>query len=273
MKLAETPQRDMELAAHRVYLADRLVDTARATAETRLAESQRQALKEQSDADRLAARTREADAARIAAARARSDATTARNDATTARNDAAMANSDALAARSETEAARLAAQNARAEADTARITAAAAAAASEARRQELAEQIALLQARTTERGIVLTLGDVLFATGSANLKAGSIGNLDRLVTFLDKYSDRTALIEGHTDNVGSNASNEELSLRRAESVRGYLTAKGIAASRLASSGKGEMQPVTENESAAGRQQNRRVEVVIQNEPTPAVVAR
>lgn len=277
VKLAETPQPDAELAAHRVYLADRMIDTARATAETRLAESQREALRQQSEADRLAARTREADAARNAATTARAIAETALNDATRARTEADAARSAATLAteiaRNETEAARIAAQAARLEADTVQAAAAAAAAASETRRRELAEQVALLQARTTERGIVLTLGDVLFATGSASLKPGSVSNLDRLVTFLNKYTDRTALVEGHTDDVGSNAMNEELSLRRAESVRGYLTSRGIASGRLASFGKGEMQPIAGNDSAEGRQQNRRVEVVIENERPPAVVTR
>jgi outer membrane protein OmpA-like peptidoglycan-associated protein len=91
--------------------------------------------------------------------------------------------------------------------------------------------------------------------------------------FMNKYTDRTALVEGHTDDVGSNSTNEELSLRRAESVRGYLTSRGIAANRLASFGKGEMQPVAGNDSAEGRQQNRRVEVVIENERQPAVATR
>ncbi len=309
VKLAETPQPDAELAAHRVYLADRMVDTVRATAETRLAESQREAIRQKSEADRLAARTREADAARGAAMTARNDAAAARSDAAMARNEAdTVRTAAALAAetaRNETEAARVATQTARAEADTTRAaaalaaetarneaesarmaaqaarmqadaaqaTAAATAAASETRRQELAEQIALLQAHTTERGIVLTLGDVLFATGSASLKPGTIGNLDRLVTFMNRYPDRTALVEGHTDDVGSNATNEALSLRRADSVRGYLVSKGIASNRLASSGKGEMQPVASNDSVEGRQQNRRVEVVIENERQAAVIAR
>jgi outer membrane protein OmpA-like peptidoglycan-associated protein len=285
VKLAETPQSDAELAAHRVYLADRLVDTARATAEVRLTESQRDAIRQQSEAGRLAARTREADAARAAAAAAQNEATLARNDAAAARSAAAIA---AETARGESEAARLAAQTARNEAEGARAAAAlaaqtaqanaaaaaaTAAAASEARRVELAEQVALLQARTTERGIVLTLGDVLFATGSASLKPGAIGNLDRLVTFLSRYADRTALVEGHTDDVGSNETNETLSLRRAESVRGYLTSRGISPMRLASFGKGETQPVAGNDSSEGRQQNRRVEVVIENERPPATVTR
>lgn len=235
--LAETPQGDAEVAAHRVYLADRLVDTARATAETRLAEEQRAALKQQSDDARLAARTREADAARLAATAAREDAASSR-----------------IAA----ENSRLAADSARGEAESARL-------ASEAQKQELARQIELLQAKETDRGLVLTLGDLLFATGSEQLKPGAVGNLDRLAAFMGTYADRTVTIEGHTDSVGEESFNQGLSQRRADSVRAYLAGKGVAASRLTSIGKGEAYPIAGNESAGGRQQNRRVEVVISND--------
>jgi outer membrane protein OmpA-like peptidoglycan-associated protein len=251
VKLAETAQPDAELAAHRVYMADHMVDTTRATAETRLAESQRAAISQQNDANRLAARTLEADSARRAAENARADAATARNEAASARDEA--------------DSARMAATTARNDAAAARTANDAAAAAADAKRQELAAQIALLQARTTERGIVLTLGDVLFATGSSDLKPGAIDNLDRLVSFLGKYPDRNAVIEGHTDSRGADAYNQELSLRRADSVRGYIAGKGVASTRLSSVGKGEAVPVASNDSAAGRQQNRRVEIVIGND--------
>lgn len=253
--LAETRQGDPELAAHRVYMADRMIDTARATAETRLAEAQRADIKQQSDNDRLAARTREADAANSAAATARADAAVARNAADSARVDATAARTEAEAARNATAAA------------------ATAAALSETQRQELSRQIALLQGRTTERGIVLTLGDVLFATGSASLKAGHIDNLDRLAAFMTKYADRTASIEGHTDSIGADAYNQDLSMRRADSVRAYLDNHGVSSDRLTSIGKGESEPVADNDSAAGRQQNRRVEVIIRNDLVPVAVVR
>jgi outer membrane protein OmpA-like peptidoglycan-associated protein len=224
--LAETPQGDPEVAAHRVYLADRTVDTARAIAQTRLAEEQRDGLKQQSDDARLAARTREADAATRAAAVARSDAASSRMEAETATAAAVLA---------------------------------------DAQKQELARQIALLQAEATERGIVLTLGDVLFATGSDQLKPGATGNLDRLVSFMAMYGDRSATIEGHTDNVGEDAYNQGLSQRRADGVKAYLASRGVAAARLTSMGMGEAYPIAGNESAGGRQQNRRVEVIIGSE--------
>lgn len=138
--------------------------------------------------------------------------------------------------------------------------------ADRARRGEadLQRQIEVLQAEATERGIVLTLGDVLFTTGSAELQPGGYDNLNRLVDFLNQYPDRDALIEGHTDNVGSAESNERLSQQRADAVRAYLTRRGIDGVRLSTWGMGEAQPVATNDTAAGRQQNRRVEIVIEN---------
>lgn len=265
--LAETPQPDAKVAAHRVYLADRLVDTARATAETRLAEEQRVGLKQQSDDARLAARTREADVAQRAAAAAQSDAAASRVAAERSRlavnsavSDANKARAEADAARSEADAARMATEAALVAADSA-----AAAAAAKAQQQELESQIALLQARTTERGIVLTLGDVLFASGSDQLKPGAVEHLDRLVSFMGKYADRVAMIEGHTDSVGEESYNQGLSQRRADAVKTYLAGRGVALTRLTSIGKGEGYPIAGNESAGGRQQNRRVEVVIGND--------
>lgn len=132
------------------------------------------------------------------------------------------------------------------------------------RADDLQRQLAELNARETERGLVVTLGDVLFATGRAELKGGAAGNLDKLALFLNKYEDRTVAIEGHTDSVGSEQANYGLSERRAGSVKSYLVNQGVSAGRLDASGKGEAYPVADNESATGRQQNRRVEVIIAN---------
>ena len=142
----------------------------------------------------------------------------------------------------------------------------AAAASSDQQAAELQRQIDVLQAKPTDRGLVVTLGDVLFMTGRADLQAGAVGNLGRLVAFLDKYPDRTVAIEGYTDSVGSEASNQRLSERRADSVKSYLASQGIGSIRLSASGKGESDPVADNGSASGRQQNRRVEVIISNPP-------
>jgi len=87
------------------------------------------------------------------------------------------------------------------------------------------------------------------------------------VAFLDKYPDRTVAIQGYTDSVGSEDYNQALSQRRADSVRSYLVRQGISSGRLTASGMGKADPVASNESASGRQQNRRVAVIINNPPT------
>jgi outer membrane protein OmpA-like peptidoglycan-associated protein len=232
VRAAEQPEVDKDLGAYRVYQADRKVEIARAQAETSLAEDQRAALSTEREKARLDARTREADAARGQVA-------------------------DARAAGAEQ---KVAADQARGDADAARV----AAASSEQQAAELQRQIDTLQARPTDRGLVLTLGDVLFASGRADLKPGASGNLDKLVAFLNRYPDRTVIIEGYTDNVGSEGYNQGLSERRADSVKSYLAEQGIGALRLSAAGKGESDAVADNGSASGRQQNRRVEVIISN---------
>ena len=136
---------------------------------------------------------------------------------------------------------------------------------------ELQKQIDALQAEATDRGLVLTLGDVLFATGRSEVKVGATSNLNKLVAFLNKYPDRKVQIEGYTDDVGSEDSNQGLSQRRADSVRAYLVQQGISSARLSAVGMGEGQPVADNGSESGRQQNRRVVAVIEN-PPPATAA-
>lgn len=165
-------------------------------------------------------------------------------------------------AREDADVARVAAAD---DADAARVAAAEAAQYSD----ELQRQIDVLQAEATDRGLVLTLGDVLFTSGRADLKAGAASNLNQLVAFLSEYSNRSVEIEGHTDSVGSEDSNQGLSQRRADSVRTYLIQQGIRSERLTASGKGEHQPVAGNDSESGRQQNRRVEIIIENPPAIA----
>lgn len=156
------------------------------------------------------------------------------------------------------------ANQAHADAQRARREAAQATAMSARETEQLQQQIKELEAKATDRGLVLTLGDVLFATGSAELQSGNNRNLEKLVTFLNEYPERDVLIEGHTDNVGSAAFNKTLSRQRAESVRRYLTERGIQSRRIDVSGIGLESPVASNETATGRQQNRRVEVIIEH---------
>lgn len=129
---------------------------------------------------------------------------------------------------------------------------------------ELKKRIDELQAKSTDRGIVLTLGDVLFSSGSAELQREGYQNLNRLVSFLEQYPDRDAMIEGHTDSVGPSDYNEQLSQRRADSVASYLIRKGIDDQRISTRGLGESRPVATNDTAAGRERNRRVEIIIEN---------
>lgn len=299
VRLAEQPLPSSEgpLGEHRVYMADRKIEIARAKGNTSYAEDQRAQFAEEREAARLAARTQEADRARDDADHARADANRARDDASQARYDAnrssddadqarydasrssadaSRARDDANQARSAADAARSAEAQSAADAEAARRAAAAArsaeaesnANAADAARQaaELQRQIDVLEAETTDRGLVLTLGDVLFTTGSASLQNGASTRLNRLVAFLNHYPDRRVLIEGHTDNVGNATYNQGLSQRRAESVESYLTQQGIGSQRLAASGMGLNQPIASNDSAAGRQQNRRVEIIIENPP-------
>lgn len=155
---------------------------------------------------------------------------------------------------------------ARDEADMARSSEAAATALAAQQGAEYQRKIDELQAEITDRGVVLTLGDVLFATGSAELQGGASSNLNKLVGFLNEYPERSVQIEGHTDNMGSAEYNQGLSQRRADSVRNYLTQQGIASQRLSAEGMGLNRPVANNDTSTGRQQNRRVEIIIENPP-------
>ncbi|MCH9812484.1 MAG: OmpA family protein [Epsilonproteobacteria bacterium] len=131
--------------------------------------------------------------------------------------------------------------------------------------QEKLEALQELNAKQTNRGLVLTLGDVLFETGKSKLLAGSLRAIEKLTVFLRDNPERLVLIEGHTDNVGSATFNLDLSLRRAGAVEEALIAKGIVSNRMSVKGYGEIYPVASNNESAGRQRNRRVEIVILEE--------
>ncbi len=165
----------------------------------------------------------------------------------------------------EAQSAEAAAEEARRRAEAERVAAEAAQARAEdalARARELAQRVNDLEAELTSRGLVLTLGDVLFDTGQATLLPGALRATTALVQFLRDYPERNVLIEGHTDNVGSDATNLVLSERRANAVRDALITQGIATHRIRTTGLGERYPVSSNDTPAGRQQNRRVEIII-----------
>ena len=119
-----------------------------------------------------------------------------------------------------------------------------------------------LGAKRTARGLIVTLEDVLFEVNGADLEPGAQVQLFRLVEFLNRNPDRKVLIEGNTDSTGNSEYNLQLSLLRAESVQSFLVGNGLPADRVTSVGYGDTRPEAPNDSATGRQQNRRVEVVI-----------
>ncbi|HKG92392.1 MAG TPA: OmpA family protein [Gemmatimonadaceae bacterium] len=127
--------------------------------------------------------------------------------------------------------------------------------------------------RETSRGIVISLSDILFDVNKATLKSGASANVGRIATILAQYPDKQISVEGHTDATGSDAYNQKLSEDRAASVREALVAGGVDASKISSRGFGKTQPVATNATAEGRQQNRRVEIVVLGAGTVADAAR
>jgi outer membrane protein OmpA-like peptidoglycan-associated protein len=133
-------------------------------------------------------------------------------------------------------------------------------------RMTLEQRLAELQAQRTDRGLVVGLqGDVLFAVDQATLTLGGLREVDRVASVLRDFPQARAIIEGHTDSTGSDSYNLSLSERRADAVRAELVAAGVDPSRLSARGMGEAYPKAPNDTAAGRQQNRRVEIIVQEQ--------
>lgn len=139
------------------------------------------------------------------------------------------------------------------------------------RAQSLENELRDLRANRTDRGLVLTLGDVLFDTGKATLKPGAYATLDRVAAVLHDHAGRKVVIEGHTDSTGSEELNQALSQQRAQAVQTALMERGVSGGQIATVGKGEAMPVASNDNAAGPQQNRRVELIF-SEDAPRVAA-
>jgi outer membrane protein OmpA-like peptidoglycan-associated protein len=201
---------------------------------------------------------REAERARIETERLKMEAGKALTEAEQARAAAAVEAAQAAQAKLEAEQARLAAQ---AEAEKA--------AQAKADADQLMKELSELKAQQTERGIVLTIGDVLFATGKANLSPAADKSVAKLAEFLKKYPTRNVLIEGHTDSVGSDDFNLALSQQRANSVKARLVADAVDAARITTVGYGEKYPVASNDTKAGKAQNRRVDLIVLNEGVKA----
>jgi len=142
-----------------------------------------------------------------------------------------------------------------------------------AKADALAKTLENFSATQSDRGLVLTMGNILFELDKSDLKPGAERTLEKVAIFLAEYSNRSVLVEGFTDSLGAADYNQKLSEKRAESVVAELEKLGISSSRLSAKGYGEDYPVASNSSNAGRQQNRRVELIIANEDQTAVMPR
>jgi OmpA-OmpF porin, OOP family len=138
--------------------------------------------------------------------------------------------------------------------------------------ERVEDQLAALQARVTERGIVLTLSDVFFEVDSANLRPEGMQNLAQLAAFLTAHPDRALAIEGHADSTGTDDYNQGLSERRATAVKAFLASSGVDPSRVFAQGFGERYPIASNDSTDGRARNRRVEMLVMNPGEPVRVS-
>ena len=254
--------------SHLAYVAKQEVAIARETADQKSSELAVANAMAERDSVRLQARTQEAEAAQRSAQNSQLQSEAARRDAQDAhrradadRLAANQAQRNALDAQRQAEAERLAAGQAQRDAQAAsQLTREA-----QERSMALQAQLVALEAKKTDRGMVVTLGDVLFDTNEAVLKSGGMRNVQKLADFFKQYPERNVLIEGFTDSTGSDGHNQQLSDRRASSVRTALLGMGMGTERISWRGYGEAYPVAGNDTAAGRQQNRRVEMVVSDD--------
>jgi outer membrane protein OmpA-like peptidoglycan-associated protein len=254
------------------YLSEKKTQIAVTAAEGKEFEKAREALKKE-EADllnqkRLLGATVQAQSAQAEAEQARRAAAAEASTAEKAKKEAEASQARAL---SEAEKA----ERSKKEAEQARLQSREEAEKAEKARRETEQakaeidqflkDLSDLQGKMTERGIVLTMGDVLFSSGKADLSAGAVRNLDKITGFLQKHPDRNLLIEGHTDSIGSDEFNQALSQKRADAVKEALVGKGVVPDRIVTKGYGKQFPMAGNDTESGRQMNRRVEVVILNE--------
>ena len=267
--------RDEGEVNHLAYLAKQRAEVARNLARSRQVDEDVKDANSAGDKLRLEARTREAEKARMDAIAAQNQTQTAQAqarqaqiDAANAQQAAAIAQQDALAATRMAAADRaqtIAAQEAAAAERLRAEQAASVANAAQDRVRQLEAQLRDIEGKQTERGLLVTLGDVLFAFNKAELTPQASPRLDKLARFLSQFPQRKLLVEGYTDAVGTDAYNMDLSERRAEAIREALVARGIDTTRVVTKGYGKAYPVADNASVDGRAVNRRVEVVIADE--------
>ena len=248
---------------------------AQASADRKAAEER--AAKARAEAEAEARRRAEAEQARQQAEAAKADAERMKAEAEQAAAEAAKAQEEAEKARqaalaekqqalAEQQAAMQQKQAAEAEAEKAREAAAKAEAEkAEMRKQLLAQLNSILQTNDSARGLIVNMSDVLFDTGSYTLKTGAREKLAKISGILLAHPGLTLQIEGHTDSVGSDEFNQQLSEQRAGSVRDFLAEQGVAVSSITAKGFGKTQPVATNDTPEGRQKNRRVEIVVNGE--------
>lgn len=243
---------------HQAYLAKRHVAIAQEIGNQKMAE----AAVEQASAERskvlLAARAAEASLAHQKAAIEKAAALKAIEESKAQKAAAEKASREATEQRMAAEKASLEAAEQRMAAEKAMLEAAAA----QEKATKLEQQIAELEAIKADRGLVVTLGDVVFDVNKTDLKPGGVVTIMKLATFLKEYPTRRVMVEGFTDSTGDAEYNQGLSQNRALAVRQALFDRGVENSRIDFKGYGENFPVATNETSAGRQMNRRVEIII-----------
>lgn len=265
LRQAELASGDDLYRAYLVYMADRRIQIARTMAEREQHEQALDELEKQRSDMLIKASQLEADQARMDAEQARLLVATTAEDAQRAREEKEQAE------QKEAESAR-AAQLSAEEADQARRLAESRASEAEYARLEadlasqqitsLTRQLENLQLRETESGVVVTLGDVLFASGQTTLVEGGRSSLAEVVDLLQTEPDKKIRVEGHTDSLGDAEANLQLSEQRAQAVLEALVSMGVSSERISALGMGEDFPIASNEDEEGRARNRRVDVIL-----------
>ncbi len=236
------------------YVARQKIALTEEVTKQKVAEAQVRNASKERDQVRLEQRTDEANAAAIRADQAR-------QVALLAISDAALAQADTARAKQQTQVAQVDAANAQVDA----VTAQRMAQESEQRAAQLEAQLAELSAQKTARGMVITLGDVLFGTDLSRLTSAGASSVQKLAKILELNPQRSVLIEGFTDSTGAASYNQRLSERRALVVQNALQELGIGRDRVMVHGYGESYPVAGNDTAQDRQANRRVEIVLSDD--------